>query len=178
VGLRLIVGGADQSGARGGPTAFCGHCGARPRRPPSQAELTSLCEFCSIGVMLETDRAAAPDGDPFVIVDANLEILAVSDRAETLLGMFEQDARGRPITDFMVGSERSLGCTDNFAVAIADSFISQRIELANAMLRGRRGGELTLRIASCTPPRAALVVFTGAQDTVPRLSLADEDAIA
>jgi PAS domain-containing protein len=172
-GLRLILGSGSS-----GPVAFCGHCGAHPSRALPRAELTRLCERCSIGMILETLPSAAPAEEPFIIVDSTLEIVAISDRAEEIFGIFEQDARGRPVTDFIVDREEPTGRADNFAVAITDTFSSERIELASARLRGSSAGELTLRIASCAPPRAALVVFARSREAGgPHLAVADDNAI-
>jgi PAS domain-containing protein len=158
-GLRVIDGGAGAPHRTGTSALFCGHCGRPPGRTP-HTELDQVCEVCSLGVILEADAAAAPAGEPFILVDPALKILAVSDRAEHLLGVYEQDARGRSVTRYLIACEEPPGPGLNYAVAISDAFSDNLVLPAHARLRPRPAVSVSLRIARCAPPRAAVVVFT------------------
>ena len=161
-GLRLIDGGTGSPELSGALVSFCGHCGAAPARV-RHTELERVCEFCGLGVILETDPAAVPDGEPFLVVDAGLAIVAVSDRAEELLGAYEQDVRGRSVSRYLLAGSEPRDGELNYAMAISEALGGGEIRAARARLRMRPSVSARLRIALCGPPRAALVVIAAAE---------------
>jgi hypothetical protein len=143
---------------------FCGYCG-KPPRLSLPTPLARVCDSCFVGVLLEASTAAVPGTAPFMVVDASLRIIAVSDLAEQLLNVYEQDVNGRHIFEFLVSDGDDAEGVDNFAVAISASAGSfATIRYAGVRLRQQRGITARLRIATCGPPRAALVVFAECRD--------------
>jgi hypothetical protein len=98
-------------------------------------------------------------GDAFLVVDSSLSICAVSATAEALLATRETDAVNRHITELLVPADAEVKGA-NLAVAVTwaargDAGIRKVIvRPANTF-----GVRLTAAIASCGPPRAALLVF-------------------
>ncbi|HWF56105.1 MAG TPA: PAS domain-containing protein, partial [Solirubrobacteraceae bacterium] len=166
----MIVGGGNGHDLS---RAFCAHCGRAPTRRVTRGGSPRLCERCSVGAILEAEPAAAPDGEPFIIVDSSLRIAAVSERAEDLFSVYEHDARGRPVTDFVLRGDRHDRDAVNFVVAIADCFSSSKVHMAPGRLRHRPNLPVMLRIGACTSPRAALVVFAEVGDAAPPVGLAN-----
>ncbi len=128
--------------------------------------MARVCESCFVGVLLETATEAVPGGAPFLVVDSSLKISAVSDSAERLLELYEQDANGHHVFEFLVSADaEDAESVDNFAVAIsAAADTVAPIRHAGITLRRRRSVSCRLRIATCGPPRAALVVFSACSD--------------
>lgn len=160
--FRVIPGGDAPDG---GSAWFCGHCGKAPRAS-LPTPLARVCESCFVGVLLEAATDAVPGGAPFMVVDSALRILAVSDLAERLLGVYEQDANGRHVFDFLLSADADDPAgADNFAMAIsAAAETGAPICHAGVRLREQREVSARLRIATCGPPRAALVVFAECSD--------------
>jgi PAS domain-containing protein len=146
-----------------GSAWFCGHCGRTPRAS-LRAPHARVCESCFVGVLLEAETAALPGAAPFMVVDSTLRILAVSEAAEGLLRVYEQDATGRLVTEFLLQSDADADA-EHFAVAISAAAADVvPIRYANIRLRQQRGVSARLRIATCVSPRAALVVFAECSD--------------
>jgi hypothetical protein len=160
-GLRVIDGGGA---AAGGAVPFCSHCGSDAAETP-RSELGQVCEFCSIGVIFEAHPAVVPRREPFLVVDSVLKIVTVSDDAERLLGVYEQDARGRAVTRYLIVDDHRQATGLNFVVAISDACTGNGAQGAIARLRTRPEIPLQLRIATFARPRSALVVFAGEADT-------------
>jgi PAS domain-containing protein len=167
--LRVIPGGKPLAADS---AWFCGYCG-KPPRLSLPTPIARVCESCFVGVLLEASTGAIPGTAPFMVVDPSLKIIAVSDLAERLLGVFEQDVNGRHVFDFLVSDGDDADGADNFAVAISASATSfAPIRQAGVRLRQQRGVTARLRIATCGPPRAALVVFVECRDEGRPLQLA------
>jgi hypothetical protein len=116
-----------------------------------------------MGVLLETRADAAPeDGGAFMILDHALSVCAVSDAAERLLATRETEAVNRHVTELLVPADAESQGPSNLAAAVTwaasgdDTPRTVIVRPANVF-----GIRLTARIASCGPPRAALLVFDG-----------------
>lgn len=140
--------------------SFCSHCGARPA-PPSLAPTTRVCGACGLGLILECGADVAPKtGDAFLVLDRSLAVCAVSEAAERLLAASEPDVVNRHVTDLLMpaGAEEKSGTSLSVAVAWAargeGGSRTTVVRPANTF-----GIRLTARIASCGPPRAALLVL-------------------
>jgi hypothetical protein len=142
--------------------AFCSHCGTR-RAPTREAQLTSsrVCGDCGLGLILESRADVAPHaGDAFLVLDHALAVCAVSRGAERLLATSEPDAVNRHVTDLLMPADAEEKKGESLSVAVAwaargDTGVrSTVVRPANTF-----GIRLTARIASCGPPRAALVVL-------------------
>jgi PAS domain-containing protein len=156
--LTLVSGGRDPETFRW----FCGHCAAPSPGGAAPPPTARVCTRCGLGLLLETREDAVPDPrDAFLVVDSQLLVQAMSREAQTLLGLAEEDAVDRPVAELLVpadaeGDERG-GC----AAAIASAAAGDEPEGARTYVRpwNTFGVRLRARIATCGPPRAALIVL-------------------
>jgi hypothetical protein len=143
--------------------AFCSHCGTRPT-PSSTGTAASqsrVCGSCGLGLILESPADAAPNaGDAFLVLDHSLAVCAMSEAAERLLAASEPDVVNRHVSDLLrpADAEEKNGTGLSAAVSwAARGDVGTRttvVRPANTF-----GIRLTARIASCGPPRAALLVL-------------------
>ncbi len=140
---------------------FCSHCGSRPAVSDMAEASSRVCENCGLGLLLESSAAVAPErGGAFIVLDSSLSVCAVSAGAEELLATRETDAVNRHITELIVPADSEAQGPSNLAVAVTwaargDGAIhSVKVRPTNTF-----GVRMTARIASCGPPRAALVAF-------------------
>jgi hypothetical protein len=139
---------------------FCSHCGAQQGNEDDGPE-SRVCGDCGFGVFLQTRSDVAPrNGGAFVVLDRNLSICAVSAAAEQLLATTETNAVHRHVTELLVPADTEMRGPSNLASAItwaaSGDHASQPVTVRPANTFGVR---LTARIAGCSPPRAALLVF-------------------
>jgi len=123
--------------------------------------MARVCRSCGLGVMLETQRDIAPTSrDAFLVVDSSLLVQAMSRRAEALLGVTEDASVNRPVVQLLVPADAEAGRPARFAAALAEA-ASGADEPVAAFVRpwNTFGVRLRARVASCGPPRAALVVL-------------------
>jgi hypothetical protein len=112
-----------------------------------------------MGVMLTAPRKALPGpGGAFVVVTREGRISAVSEAAESLIGE-EPGLVGMPIASTLTSEEGD----DRLARQVARAAGAGR-EVAEATVTpvleaGENPTRLSARIASCGPPRAALLVL-------------------
>lgn len=139
--------------------AFCSHCGARPAAAANTS--SRVCASCGLGLILESPADVAPSaGDAFLVLDHSLAVCAMSEAAERLLAASEPDVVNRHVSDLLIpaGAEEKNGTGLSAAVAwAARGDVGTRttvVRPANTF-----GIRLTARIASCGPPRAALLVL-------------------
>jgi hypothetical protein len=123
-----------------------------------------VCPSCGLGLLLETRRDVVPgSADAFVVIDSALLVQAMSRRAEGLLGMREDLAVNRPITELLVPADAGTQDPGRFAMAISDAAgggdAPRRVFVRPWNTFGVR---IQARIAACGPPRAALLVLEGA----------------
>jgi hypothetical protein len=157
-GVDGIVGTATE-GERPKPIRFCSRCGHPADEPPHRPHLRGrVCESCGMGMMLTCSRDALPgDAAAFLIVTFDLTISAVSEAGEkifgseeSLVGLHVLDLIGSPLGDDQlarhVGQAAQRACDP---VVMPVRLVSGR--------RARTVGTLAARIATCGPPRAALV---------------------
>jgi hypothetical protein len=139
---------------------FCGHCG----RPPHATDIqpaSRVCTRCGLGLMVSAppDAAPTPD-DPFLLVDGQLSICAVSRLAEELLLVSETDAVNSHIGDLLVPADIEVGGPDSLVNLIVHAARGAG-ETHHVVLRPAKefGIRFWARIAPSGPPRAALVVL-------------------
>jgi PAS domain-containing protein len=140
---------------------FCGHCAAPARGEQPPAPMARVCRSCGLGVMLETRRDIAPSHrDAFLVIDSSLLVQAMSWRAETLLGVTEDSAVNRPVAQLLMAADAEAGRPARFAAALAEAAAGADEPLI-AFVRpwNTFGVRLRARIASCGPPRAALLIL-------------------
>jgi PAS domain-containing protein len=156
--LRLLPGVLD---ARAEWAWFCGHCAAPSPGGEPPAPMARVCRSCGLGLLLETRLDSLPTSrDAFVVVDAQLLVQAMSRRAEQLLGVAEDLAVRRPVSNLLVPADAEAGRSVGFAAAVAEA-VSGGDEPAGAFVRpwNTFGVRMRARIAPCGPPRAALLVL-------------------
>src|SRR5437763_13010017 len=152
-------------------TWFCGHCAAPSRADQPPAPMARVCRSCGLGVMLETRRDIAPSHrDAFLVIDSSLLVQAMSKRAETLLGVTEDSAVNRPVIQLLASADAEAGRPAGFAAALAAAAAGAD-EPVSAFVRpwNTFGVRLRARVASCGPPRAALVVLEDQQPRRPHV---------
>jgi hypothetical protein len=120
-----------------------------------------VCASCGLGLILESPADVAPHaGDAFLVLDHSLAVCAVSEAAERLLAASEPDVVNRHVSDLLMpaGAEEKNGAGLSAAVAWA---ARGDVGTRTAVVRPANtfGIRLTARIASCGPPRAALLVL-------------------
>ena len=101
---------------------FCGHCAAPARGDQPPAPTARVCRSCGLGIMLETRADIAPSHrDAFLVIDSSLLVQAMSRRAETLLGVSEDGAINRPVTQLLVPADAEAGRPARFAAALTEA---------------------------------------------------------
>jgi len=102
-----------------------------------------------------------PDArDAFLVVDSRLLVQAMSREAQTLLGLAEEDAVDRPVSELLVPADAEGEPRGGLAAAIAEAAAGDEPE-GRAYVRpwNTFGVRMRARIATCGPPRAALIVL-------------------
>lgn len=146
-----------------GRVQFCSRCGTIPggrerRSASDQAE--RVCGVCGMGVMLSTTRGALlKSGSAFLVVTDELRVTAVSQPAEALVGQ-ETSVLGANLLSLLSG-ERGDG---ELATQVARAANGARdVSELPVTVEGAIGATpFRARIASCGPPRGALVTVTPA----------------
>ena len=135
---------------------FCSYCGALQHAGRLGGE--RVCNDCTLGVLLTTSPEALPGpGAAFVIVTGDLRVSAASGRAERL---FETTA---PISGWkLLDTVRGLDGDQELLTCVARAAGGARgvTETPVVLAVGReKHSRSTARIATCGPPRAALVTI-------------------
>jgi hypothetical protein len=140
---------------------FCSHCGTRAAWVTMEDVPSRVCQDCGLGLLLESSADVAPDaGAAFIVLDSSLSVCAVSDGAEKLLATRETDAVNRHITELLVPADAEAQGANNLAVAVTWAARGDGVtHTVTVRPSNTFGVRMSARIASCGPPRAALVVF-------------------
>jgi hypothetical protein len=157
--LRLVEGGLD--------TAvpwqwFCGHCAAPSPTGSAPPPTARVCTSCGLGLLLEAREDAVPDPrDAFLVVDSSLLVQAMSQEAQSLLDMSEETAVDKPVSELLVPADAEAQGRTGFAAAISQAADGQDPDTGRAFVRpwNTFGVRMRARIATCGPPRAALIVL-------------------
>lgn len=143
-------------------TRFCSRCAATAEETEPQLltyGFDRVCDHCGMGVMLSAPSAALPAaGGAFVVVTRDGRISAVSEAAERLIGE-EPGLLGMPITAAMTSPDGEPRLVRSLARAAGGGREIVEMAVTPAPLEERRVIRLIARIASCGPPRAALLVL-------------------
>jgi hypothetical protein len=126
---------------------FCSRCGEPAVDPPvgdpPPAYEQRVCGVCGMGILLRCGADALPGAKAsFAIVSRTLEIAAVSEAGESILGP-EEKLIGKSLLDLLtspVGDRRLARAVSQAALRVHDPLT------------------MPCRISTCGPPRAALVV--------------------
>ena len=137
---------------------FCSYCG----RPPGGGDRggSRVCARCNLGMVLRAPPGGAPKArDPFLIVDHDLIVRAISQGAEIALGVREPECVGASLERFLQPANGSVDPLDLallVQLAVAASPIPDKLELW-APDHSRHG--FCARVTTCGPPPAALLVL-------------------
>jgi PAS domain-containing protein len=159
--LTLVSGGVE-AGASAHWHWFCGHCAAPSPNGAAPPPTARVCTSCGLGLLLEAREDAVPDSrDAFLVVDARLLIQAMSREAQTLLGVSEEASIDKPVADLLVPADAEAQGRTGFAAAIVRATEAEDPDQGRAFVRpwNTFGVRIRARIATCGPPRAALVVL-------------------
>ncbi|MGA2009628.1 MAG: PAS domain-containing protein [Solirubrobacteraceae bacterium] len=121
-----------------------------------------MCPSCGLGLLLEAREDAVPSSrDAFLVVDSSLLIQAMSREAQGLLGVTEELAIDKPVAELLVPADAEAQGRTGFAAAIAIAADGSDGDIAHAFVRpwNTFGVRMRARIATCGPPRAALIVL-------------------
>jgi sensor histidine kinase regulating citrate/malate metabolism len=121
-----------------------------------------VCKECGLGLLLNARSDAVPEiHDAFIVVDSSLTVQAVSRTAEAMLGVREDQAVNRPVTEFLVPADAEtqgpIGLAGSITQAANGDNTTGRLVVRPANTSGVR---LRARIVRCGSPRAALLVLT------------------
>ena len=157
-GVDGIVG-TEAQGDRPKPIRFCSRCGHPSDEPPHRPNLRGrVCDSCGMGMMLTCSRDALPgDAAAFLIATFDLTISAVSEAGEKIFGS-EQSLVGLHVLDLIrspMGDDQLARHVGQAAQRACDPVVMP-VRLHSAKQSGSVG-TLAARIATCGPPRAALV---------------------
>jgi PAS domain-containing protein len=115
-----------------------------------------------LGLLLEAREDAVPaNRDAFLVVDSSLLVQAMSREAQSLLGVSEELAIDKPVAELLVPADAESQGRAGFAASIAMAADGQDPDTARSFVRpwNTFGVRMRARIATCGPPRAALVVL-------------------
>jgi hypothetical protein len=145
-------------GDRPKPIRFCSRCGHPADEPPGRPELRRrICERCEMGMLLSCSRDALPgDAAAFVICTYDLDVTAVSEAGERIFGK-EAEIVGHHLLDLVTSplGDDQLARHAGLAAQRACDPVVMPLRLASR--KAAAVGTLAARIATCGPPRAALV---------------------
>ena len=144
---------------------FCGYCGHRPG-PPAEGETASrVCADCKLGLLLTADAGLAPAADEaFLVVDAGLNVRALSKAAELLCDLAETDVVDQPLENLLVAADSSEDARGRLHALVSGAARGPLAggEPAVAIVRPARafGVRWRARVGRCEPGYAALVVLS------------------
>jgi hypothetical protein len=140
---------------------FCSRCGHPSEQPPAKESQRfpreRVCGRCGMGLMLSCSRDALPgDAAAFAVVTFDLRISAVSVAGEKFFGT-EQSLVGTPLLDVLTSplGDDQLALHAGQAAQRACEPVVMPVRLTFPV--GGHVGTLAARIATCGPPRAALI---------------------
>lgn len=138
---------------------FCSYCGYPPPGP-WRRRAHRVCRRCQMGVVLRAPPNEQPRcDDPFVIVDQELTVQAVSQQAEVALRVEEPTGVGVPLEELLVyenGDSDGFGLSSMVQEAIAGHSM---LEIRGLRAVGDPERRLVARVVSCGPPTAALLIL-------------------
>jgi hypothetical protein len=145
-------------GERPKPIRFCSRCGHPSDEPAGRPELRRrVCERCGMGMMLTCARDALPgDAAAFVICTYELTVTAVSEAGERIFGK-EQKIVGTHLLDLVTSPMGNDQLARHAGLAAQRPCEPLIMPLRLASSSSTWVGTLAARIATCGPPRAALV---------------------
>jgi hypothetical protein len=142
------------------PIRFCSRCGYPAEDPPGRPELRKrVCDRCGMGMVLSCPRDALPgEAAAFLILDYELRVSAVSEAGEryfgnekTLIGTELLDLVTSPLGDDQLARNTSIAAQRPCEATVMPVRLLRPADSAGQV------GTMAARIATCGPPRAALL---------------------
>jgi hypothetical protein len=142
------------------PIRFCSRCGLPAEDPPGRPELRKrVCDRCGMGMILSCPRDALPgDAAAFLILDWELRVSAVSEAGERYFGKEKSLIGARllelvtsPLGDDQLARKAGIAAQRPCDATVMPVRLVSPAESAGAV------GTMAARIATCGPPRAALL---------------------
>ncbi len=145
-------------GGRPKPIRFCSRCGHPAEDPPGRPELRKrVCARCGMGMILTCPRDALPgESAAFLILDYELRVSAVSEAGERYFGK-EKSLIGSSLLDLVtspLGDDQLVRKASVAAQRPCDPVVMPLRLLSPTT---DSVGMMAARIATCGPPRAALL---------------------
>jgi len=141
---------------------FCSRCASMGDEPDAHGlpyGFDRVCKRCGMGVMLSAPRKVlAPGAAALVVITREGRISAVSEQAEHLIGE-EAGLLGMPITSAVASAEDDGQFVRLLARAAGGGREITTTNVLPATPGGGRPARMSAQIASCGPPRAALLVL-------------------
>lgn len=141
---------------------FCTRCATTAEEADTQGGAFGcdrVCGRCGMGLMLSAPRRALPGpGAAFLVVTREGRISAVSEAAEALVGE-EAGLLDVPVTTTLTSPDGDDLFARHLARAASGGRDVAETVVVPAPHGGRKPRRLAARIASCGPPRAALLVL-------------------
>jgi hypothetical protein len=140
------------------PIRFCSRCGHPSEDPPGRPELRKrVCERCGMGMVLTCPRDALPgEAAAFLILDYELRVSAVSEGGEKYFGK-EEALIGAHLLEVLTSPLGDDQLARNTGLATQRPCDPLVMPVRLLSLDASRVGTLAARIATCGPPRAALL---------------------
>jgi hypothetical protein len=148
----LVPSGSDEGDK---PIRFCSRCGCRAEETPGRPDpRRRVCERCGMGMLLTCARDAHPgEAAAFMIVTFQLSISAISEAGEKLFGK-QVGANLLDTVTCPLGNDALARHVSQAAQRSCDPIVMPLRLLSE---RSPKVGTLAARIATCGPPRAALL---------------------
>lgn len=146
-------------GDRPKPIRFCSRCGQPSDEPPRRPDLLRdrVCVHCGMGVMLTCSRDALPGARAaFLVVTFELRVSAVSHAGEGVFGP-EESLVGVPILHLLSSPLGDDALARHMAQAAQRARDPVVLPVRLLSARASQVGTMAARVATCGPPRAALV---------------------
>ncbi len=125
--------------------------------------MARACLSCGLGSLIEAPVPASPDPhEAFLVVDHELQVQAVSCRAEELLNVSERFAVGSELTDLLLPIDSDAQGSGLLTDAAFGAAGAEPMPVpAHLVVRSTSNPALTLRarIGRCGPSLAALIVL-------------------
>lgn len=143
-------------------TRFCSRCGRLSDVHETHADqlgFERVCSHCGMGLLLTCASGVmkAPKA-AFVVATRELKVSAVSEAGERILG-----SEASLLGSSLLNSLSSPAGDDELTFAVSQAALGAReavrLPITTASPEARRYGPLRAAIASCEPPRAALLVL-------------------
>ena len=140
------------------PIRFCSRCGHPAEDPPGRPELRKrVCDRCGMGMILNCPKDALPgESAAFLILDYELRVSAVSEAGERFFGK-EKTLIGSSLLDLVtspLGDDQLVRKATVAAQRPCDPVV---MPLRLVKPNSESVGTMAARIATCGPPRAALL---------------------